>query len=330
MTVIVAGGMGVVGYSQAAGAAPQPSVSQVQGTVNKLQSQMDQVGAQLDEATTQLNQAKSKLYSVQQKESSAEKQFLQARSQLSNVAVATYEDQGQSSVAGLLSTATPDAVLQEAGLMQEIGHMHAQQADRFLGAAEAVANAQAQFRRTEQGIAQIQTNLQAKKEQLNADYKKSQTELQGLSQAALNSITVIGGAGSYAGSCTVHSTPFPVPTTAGEKAVNFAFQQQCTPYQWGGTGPDFDCSGLTQAAWAAAGVFIPRDTYSQFAAYPQVSRANLQPGDLLFFESLGHVGLYIGGSQHLMIDAPATGQVVYVHSLDDSWYSANYVGAVRP
>jgi cell wall-associated NlpC family hydrolase len=75
-------------------------------------------------------------------------------------------------------------------------------------------------------------------------------------------------------------------------------------------------------------VAIPRDTYSQWAALPHISKSELQAGDLVFFEDLGHVGIYVGHG--LMIDAPATGQVVTLHALDEGWYAASYVGAARP
>ena len=105
----------------------------------------------------------------------------------------------------------------------------------------------------------------------------------------------------------------PVSGAAG-KAVAFAFMvlNARTPYVYGGTGPPgpgggFDCSGLVQAAWASAGVSLPRTTYEQVAAVPAVSTSTLQPGDILFFDGDGHEGIYVGGGK--LIDAPQTGQL---------------------
>lgn len=113
------------------------------------------------------------------------------------------------------------------------------------------------------------------------------------------------------------------------KAVEFARSKLGLPYQWGGAGPLYDCSGLTQAAYAAAGVSIPRTTTEQFSYGPHVPISALAPGDLVFFasdgtaEAPGHVGIYLGGD--LMLDAPHTGAVIHIGPL---W--ATPTGATRP
>jgi peptidoglycan DL-endopeptidase CwlO len=109
-------------------------------------------------------------------------------------------------------------------------------------------------------------------------------------------------------------------------AVAEAKRQLNKPYKFGAAGPDsFDCSGLTQWAWAKAGVYMDHFTGSQYRAFPRVSIDQLQPGDLVFFNAdLGHMGMYIGGGQ--IIHAPRTGDVVRIASLS----GRNVVGAVRP
>jgi cell wall-associated NlpC family hydrolase len=81
-------------------------------------------------------------------------------------------------------------------------------------------------------------------------------------------------------------------------------------------------------SWRAAGVSIPRVVPDQYAATRHVSRANLQPGDLVYFDNLGHEGIFVGGSR--FIHAPHTGSVVKFDSLANPWYSSHYVGASRP
>jgi cell wall-associated NlpC family hydrolase len=99
------------------------------------------------------------------------------------------------------------------------------------------------------------------------------------------------------------------------KALTFAREQIGKPYVWGATGPgSYDCSGLTQAAWKAAGVDLPRTTYDQVNAGTTVSLANAKPGDLIFFyDNIGHVGLYIGNG--MMIHAPKPGTYVREESV---------------
>ncbi|WP_433441703.1 C40 family peptidase [Nonomuraea sp. CA-141351] len=113
------------------------------------------------------------------------------------------------------------------------------------------------------------------------------------------------------------------------KAVSAAKHQIGDPYRYGGTGPgSFDCSGLVQYAWKKAGVKIPRVTNSQFARIKsKVSWRNLQPGDLLFFNGLGHVGMYVGKGK--MIHSPRTGERVRIDKLG-RWRKSSFVGAVRP
>ena len=118
------------------------------------------------------------------------------------------------------------------------------------------------------------------------------------------------------------------PNKTVATAISFAEAQLGKPYQWGATGPgSYDCSGLAQAAWASAGVSIPRTTYAQWAALPHISTSALEPGDLLYFDGVGHVAIYVGGGD--IIDAPQTGQDVQKIPLA-GWYKSELVGAARP
>ena len=320
---------GLVAYSQDAGAAYKPTISQVQSEVNSLQSQIDQVGEQYDQVTQQVAAAKAKLASVKKQDSQADGLFLSAQASLRRVAVASFETANQSSIAGLLTAGNPTEVLQQASLLEEIGNGDNALIARYLTAAQTMNTAQQNVQRTEQGIVQLQAQLTAKKSHLDKLLSQSQGELDSLNlqqqeQVALDDIN--GG-----GEIITHATyTGPTDTPAG-KAVQFAYEQLDCPYLWGGTGPcdpGFDCSGLMQAAWAAAGVSIPRTTYEQYDALPHVPKADLEPGDLVFFEDLGHVGMYVGNG--MMIDAPSTGEVIRMHALDMQWYAENYVGAARP
>ena len=121
-------------------------------------------------------------------------------------------------------------------------------------------------------------------------------------------------------------TVAPPPTHGG--VVGVAMSYLGTPYVWGGGAPGgFDCSGLVAYAYAQVGVSLPHSSYAQYSAGVAVSRDQLQPGDLVFFDGLGHVGIYIGGDQ--FVHAPHSGDVVKVSSLGESWYASTYVGARR-
>jgi peptidoglycan DL-endopeptidase CwlO len=100
------------------------------------------------------------------------------------------------------------------------------------------------------------------------------------------------------------------------------------PYRWGGASPatGFDCSGFVMYAYAQVGISLPHYTVSQYGMGSEVSRSQLQPGDVVFFDGLGHNGIYIGGGQ--FIHAPHTGDVVKISSTS-GWYASTYVGARR-
>ncbi|MFD5639313.1 NlpC/P60 family protein [Streptomyces sp. NPDC127077] len=134
-------------------------------------------------------------------------------------------------------------------------------------------------------------------------------------------------AGSTAGSST-GSTATGSSAKAAE-ALAFARAQVGKPYVWGATGPDsYDCSGLTQAAWKAAGVSLPRVTYDQVNAGTTVSLADARPGDLVFFyDDISHVGMYIGDG--MMIHAPKPGAYVREESIYYDGTSAIH-SVVRP
>ena len=123
-------------------------------------------------------------------------------------------------------------------------------------------------------------------------------------------------------------SPAPAPSSRAAIAVRFALAQLGKPYAFAASGPRaFDCSGLTMAAWAAAGVSLPHFAAWQYNKGHHVSRSQLEPGDLVFFyHPIGHVGMYIGHG--LIVHAPHTGDVVRTARLSN-WNSHDYVGATR-
>jgi peptidoglycan DL-endopeptidase CwlO len=114
----------------------------------------------------------------------------------------------------------------------------------------------------------------------------------------------------------------------GQRLVSFAKHFVGTRYLWGGTSPrtGFDCSGFVRYVYAHFGISLPRTTYGQFDRGRRVSRWGLRAGDLVFFDGVGHVGMYIGHGR--FIHAPHSGTRVRIQSLA-GWYGYEFAGARR-
>ena len=316
---------GLAAYGGIAGAAPQPTVGQVQARINQLTSQFDRVSVQLDQASQQLSDAQSKLSQVRVHLNHADAQFQAAEASVAQAAAAEFEDSGATSVAGVLTSGDPSVVLQQGSLLQEMSGQRTAQTQQLLADAGELAGVEQQMQRTEDGISSLKSQLTAQKNSLGHLLTTEKATLASLTvpqQQAVASNS-IGASGTTTASYTGPTS------TQAEKAVAFAYAQLGKPYQWGATGPNsYDCSGLAQAAWAAAGVAIPRDTYEQWAALPHISSSAIQPGDLLYYDGVGHVAMYVGNGY--MIDAPQTGMDVEKIPMDTGWYASCFVGAARP
>ena len=164
-------------------------------------------------------------------------------------------------------------------------------------------------------ISQIQAAEQARQAQLAA---------QARSRLASNGVDVLNAS---AGAVTEPAAPVYAPPSKYGGAVGIAMQYLGVPYVYGGASPSgFDCSGFVMYVFNQIGVSLPHNAAAQYGYGMPVSQGQLQPGDLVFFNGLGHVGIYIGGGQ--FIHAPHTGDVVKISSLT-GWYSSTYVGARR-
>ena len=116
--------------------------------------------------------------------------------------------------------------------------------------------------------------------------------------------------------------------TGRPRIVAIALRYRGTPYRWAGASPSgFDCSGFVMYVYSRLGISLPHNSSQLWGVGRSVSRGNLQPGDIVFFNGLSHVGIYIGHGR--FIHSPHTGDVVRVQRLTESWYRTTYDGARR-
>jgi cell wall-associated NlpC family hydrolase len=320
---------GLSTYAVTAGAAPQPSLAQAQAEVNQDNSQYDQANQQYDQVAQQVKQAQQKLAAVDNQVAANKAEFTKLRGAVAQIAAASYENGDTTSVAGLLTSSDPNTVLNGASLLLEISGSRNQQVKEFLAVVRQLKSSQEQAQRTKNALAAIEQQKQQNQQHANHVLNNAKAVLASLTPqqqqtVAANSI----GAGATTATAYTGST-----ATEGGKAAAFAVAeaQAACPYVYGGTGPcadGFDCSGLAQAAWASAGLAIPRTTYDDWANLPHISLSALEPGDLIEYDGEGHVAVYIGNG--MIVDAPHTGADVEEISINEDWYAQNEDGAVRP
>jgi cell wall-associated NlpC family hydrolase len=153
--------------------------------------------------------------------------------------------------------------------------------------------------------------------QIQAEERREQREAEAAAEARLASQPTSSG-----------DAPTGAPASRYGGVVGIAMQYLGIPYRWGGSSPStgFDCSGFVMYVYSQVGVSLPHNAAMQYGYGSAVSRSELQPGDLVFFNGLGHNGIYIGGGQ--FIHSPHTGDVVKISSMT-GWYASTYVGARR-
>jgi cell wall-associated NlpC family hydrolase len=174
-------------------------------------------------------------------------------------------------------------------------------------------------------IADLEAEERARQAQLAAEAEQRQQDQERIAAAAES-------AGVSVSDTTVISEPSGIgvapPSAHGGSVVDVALSFLGVPYVWGGASPSgFDCSGLVVYAFAQVGISLPHYTGALWNMGVPVSSGELQPGDLVFFNGLGHVGIYIGGGQ--MVHAPHTGDVVKISDISSGYYASSYVGARR-
>jgi len=238
--------------------------------------------------------------------------------QLRAIAQSGYIAENQSRVAAFLSSNSATELVQQMATLDVIAdRTNAIIAEVALlqdAAAAAEAEAAAAAATAEAALAELQAQAAEVQERIG-QYESDFGRLTAEEQTAVT--TAI--AGPTLAAPNVAALPV-VPGSATATAIEMALAQVGDPYVWGASGPDgFDCSGLTSYAYAAAGVSLPRASRSQATVGREVSRGELQPGDLVFFyDPISHVGLYIGNGQ--MVHARTFGQPVAVTTVDQAGY----------
>jgi cell wall-associated NlpC family hydrolase len=326
---------------------------QVLGEIQAMDAQMEKAVEAWNAANVRLDQIKHDLEVNQSRLVTAKKNLAKARAQVSARLVALYTSNEPDTLSILFGAESLGDLIERIDSANRIADEDAriaaevtqyrnevQRRQQALVKAQAdqekvVAERAAQRSSIESQLAERQSLYSSIKDQiaqLEAAERERQARLAAQAKAAAQkqpsspapAPAPAPSSGSSGGSS---GSPAPPPATHSS-VVSIALQYLGVPYVWGGASPSgFDCSGLTMYAYAKVGVYLPHNAAMQYGMGTPVSRSQLAPGDLVFFNGLSHVGMYIGGGR--FVHAPHTGDVVKISSLSEYWYSATYVGARR-
>jgi peptidoglycan DL-endopeptidase CwlO len=321
---------GLITYSQAVGASPQPTIHEVTAQVSALTTQENKADQAYDLVNQQLATATAALKQVDAQEAKDQKQFDVMRTDIAQVAAAAYEDGNMTSMVTVLTTANPQNILSKAAMLVQLSSIRYSEMHQFILAARQLSSSQAQEKRTESAISSLSNQKKAQLDSIRKTLGQRKSLLDTLTARQQQQVETAATAGTGQGSSTSGTDPLPASGSQADKAVAFAYAALGCPYLYGGTSchPGYDCSGLVQAAWAAAGVAIPRDTYEQWGALTHIPMSDLAPGDLIYYNGESHVAMYVGGGD--IIDAPQTGMDVEKIPMSTPWYAQGEDGAVRP
>ena len=356
---------GLIGTGTTAQAQPKATISQVEAQVEALQQDAADAAEKWDGAVTQLHAIQAKISSLNVRIKAAQAQYAAVSGAVNAMARAAYATGGiDPSLQALLAdnpqqfldqTASLDQVARAQGTSMRrtaaarlvLAQLQVQLTQQQSAATAATAAAKAAKQEVDQKLAaaeallgslkaaerkRLEAIMAAKRARSEALARQAQAEAARQASQSTHHRKSSGGngGGGYSTGGGGGSAGGGSPSERARIAVAYALSKVGDAYVAGASGPHaFDCSGLTMAAYRAAGISLPHYSYSQFDVTRRVSRSDLRPGDLVFYFGYGahHVAMYIGGGMMVSASNPSAGvQIIGVWS---AWYSERYSGGGR-
>jgi cell wall-associated NlpC family hydrolase len=302
LRTVLLGTLAVAVLAPASAAYASPSAGSLQQQIDAQNNALEKVIEQYNKITILLQQGKAAQAKLQAQLRAQQVSVDAAAADVGQLAAEAYKGGPMNSLNALLEAGSPQAFIDQLTALDQAARSRSNDLS-------ALRQAKTKFQTDKQQLDQQVAAQAAQQKQLAA--KKTQINAQ---LAHLKTLMAQAGTSQNAGPT---APPKYVPYYSGKAgvAVKFAYAQIGKWYAWGAAGPDtYDCSGLTMAAWAAAGVSLPHNADMQYHSIAHITRSQLRPGDLVFYNSLGHVGIYVGSGQ--IIHAPHTGTRVQLASVD--------------
>ncbi|MDQ0950202.1 cell wall-associated NlpC family hydrolase [Streptomyces phaeochromogenes] len=342
---------------------PRPSLEEVEKKVDDLYRQAETAGEKYNAAKEKTTKQKKRVDTLLDDVARRTEKLNDAREELGTFAAAQYRTGAAApDTASLLLADNPQDYFDQTQLMDRLTSRQKQSVDDYVTQQTATTEKRQEASESLETLTRTQSSLKTskadvqrklatardllskltaeekarlaaieRKKQEEAQRKADELARQQAADAERRRQEAAQGTGTSTGSGSASGTSgsgsgSAASTAKADKALAFARAQIGKPYVWGASGPgSYDCSGLTQAAWKAAGVTLPRTTWDQVKAGTTVSVNSAQPGDLVFFyDDISHVGIYIGDG--MMIHAPKPG--AYVR--EESIYYMPIHSVVRP
>lgn len=326
-TLALAGAATATGLEGTAHAEPRLTTAQVKAEADRLYHEAAAATEKYNGAKEKADDARASLDALRDEAARRTERLNASRDALGSIAAAQYRAGGLDPAVQLALSSDPDSYLRGAALAERAGFQQARAVSRMRAQLADIGRLRTKADGKLADLKSRQSELATHKATVRRKLDDARRLLDRLTTAERARYEGTGGpADPRADRSRSRAATAVAPNARAAAAISYARGAIGKPYVWGATGPDgFDCSGLTQAAWRAAGVALPRTTYTQINAGRRVSRSQLAPGDLVFFYSgISHVGLYVGGGQ--MIHAPRPGAGVRLAPIDQM----PFAGATRP
>ena len=314
---------------------PDLTIDEVQARVDALYEEAEIATERAHEITLEVQDAQRRLAALREQIKKQEREFAGLREVLADVASDMYASGGIDVSMQMMLSASPEEFLSQAQSLDQV--MRSQDADLRRAETASLLLEQNKLRADQEleRLRDLQAEAQKQKTAANDKLAEAQELLSRLKAEERQRLARIEQRQAAASTPSRSTSTTSVPSYSdgsgrGASAAAYARAQVGKPYVFGAAGPSaFDCSGLTMAAWAQAGVGLPHAASQQYAMTARVDSGSLVPGDLVFFYStLHHVGIYVGGG--MFVHAANPGDGVVMESLFSGYWQSVYMGAGRP
>ncbi|MFA5883160.1 MAG: NlpC/P60 family protein [Acidimicrobiia bacterium] len=326
-----------------AGAAPiddlRTQAAQIEGQMNEIGSQLGVLYEQIKASQFQIDEAKQTIADSQASIESAQAEVTRITDLVRERAATVYRKAGLNGVGEFetdirqqasrrkyanATSQRDDQLLNQLARAKEDLAARQDTAEKLRADVQkqqdVLTSQQGEFEGQQAQLEQLEAGVKGEIAQLVAEEQARRRAAEAAAQAAAKQAAGVNS-GPNPNAPTFDTSKIPAPSGSAGSVVAYAMAQLGKDYCYAGVGPScYDCSGLTQQAWATAGVYMPHNSEAQFGMFPRVPLSAVQPGDIVWFP--GHVGIYVGGGA--VVNATHTGDFVRIHDI------SLYQGAVRP